>query len=162
MKPFLSIFGERSPESPLEGLPVLFPHGTPSRDVTISREDAPTVKRSMTLAQFVASFNEIAVGAGIISRTEAWKNPHVRRCVEANAQAIASLPFAIYSGQEPQKKHWWLDFVQHPNEFLQMSEHDLKESCSVSASGFSIVRTRRPAAARRRRSRTSGSTIHTP
>jgi SPP1 gp7 family putative phage head morphogenesis protein len=127
MKPFLSIFGERSPESPLEGLPVLFPHGTPSRDVTISREDAPTVKRSMTLAQFVASFNEIAVGAGIISRTEAWKNPHVRRCVEANAQAIASLPFAIYSGQEPQKKHWWLDFVQHPNEFLQMSEHDLKE-----------------------------------
>lgn len=127
MKPFLSIFGsaDERAESPLAGLPVIFPNGTPSREVE-TRGEAPGGSRSMTMQQFMLGFGDVALGGGIVSRTEAWKNPHVRACVEANAQAVANLPFVVFSGDQPLKTHWWLDFVQHPNDALGLSEHDLK------------------------------------
>lgn len=128
MKLLPSIFGERSADSPLDGLPVVFPAGTTSREISVTRAEMPNgASRSMSMQQFALGFGELALGAGVVGRTEAWRNPHVRRCVEATAQTIAGLPFVIYDGETPKKKHWWLDFVEHPNEYLQMSEHDLKE-----------------------------------
>ncbi len=131
MEPLLSIgevLGKRNPDSPLDGLGMLFPNGTPARQIEVVREPLPQAQRSnMTMQQFMSGFYDLAVGPNIVSRTEAWRNPYVRRCVEATAQTIAGLPFVVYNGEAKQKKHWWLDFVQNPNEVLQLSEHDLKE-----------------------------------
>lgn len=121
--------GRSSSGSPLEGLGMLFPNGTPTREITATRDQpAGTMQRSsgVTLQHFLSGF-DLVTGPGIVSRTEAWRSPHVRRCVEATCEQIAGLPFVIYDGEDRLRKHWWLDFVEHPNEYLQMSEHDLKE-----------------------------------
>lgn len=131
MKPLLSLSGagvlpstgERD-TSPLGGLPVVFPHGALAGGVR--RVPPYSEGRSLTWEQMEVFFGQVALGPGIVTRSKAWENPHVRACVEATAMAIAGLPFAIYNGTDRAKKHWWLDFVEHPNDFVQLSEHDLK------------------------------------
>lgn len=83
-------------------------------------------KRSYTWAQLARAFGDVAVGSGIVNTTEAWKNPHVRACVGANAKAIAALPLTIYRGEERLRKHWLLDLMARPNPMLRLSEYALK------------------------------------
>jgi HK97 family phage portal protein len=71
-------------------------------------------------------FSDVAMGSGIVSTTQAWQNPHVRACVDANSQAIASLPLKIYRGRNEVTNHWLLDLFEQPNKSLGMSAYDLK------------------------------------
>lgn len=86
----------------------------------------PEVKRSYTWAQLARAFGDVALGSGIVTTTEAWKNPHVRACVMANAKAIAALPMTVYKGTERQKNHWLLELMRRPNPMLRLSEYALK------------------------------------
>lgn len=68
---------------------------------------------------------EIA-GAGILSTSQAWQNPHVRACVEANAQAVATRPVMVYRGQDPIESHWLLELLKAPNPELALDGYELK------------------------------------
>lgn len=102
-------------------IPSIFPDG-----VLASARELPEAKRSITWAQLARAFGDVALGSGIVNTTEAWKNPHVRACVEANAKAIAALPLTVYRGEERLKSHWLLDLMARPNPMLRLSEYELK------------------------------------